>query len=270
MHSVPVFRPPLRMSLRPGRALAVSAAAALIAVATGCASADVSGSTSGPGASTTLGGPTKLVLVGDSLAEEAAPLVAFLLPGVTVVDRHFGGTAPCDWTAQDLEADASSVVVISFTGNSGTPCMSDGASDFIRGDALIDKYRDDVRSLVESASAAGAMVMLVGQPTRADAVPGTDDVDALNEVYTELAEADGVGFVDAGAAVEDDGAYAPVLPCLPTEPECNASGENVVRSNDGLHFCPGDYETPCPVYSAGAFRFAASIVDATKDPAAFE
>ena len=67
-------------------------------------------------------------------------------------------------------------------------------------------------------------------------------------------------FVDAGAAVEaPDGSFVHSLPCVTYEPKCAKSGSNVVRSDDGRHFCPGKYLDPCPVYASGAFRFAYAI-----------
>jgi hypothetical protein len=63
-----------------------------------------------------------------------------------------------------------------------------------------------------------------------------------------------------------NGAFTWSLPCLPFEPCTGASGTNIVRSPDGVHFCPtGDttiegYFEVCNVYSSGAFRFAAAML----------
>jgi len=200
-------------------------------------------------------------LVGDSLAEEAAPYLQRLLGGKAFVPQFFAGTAPCDWLGKDLQATETSIVVISFTGNSRTPCMSDGAGGYLHGQALVDKYRADIGALIAEARSAGAHALLVGQPTRASVVAGNDEVQGINHVYTDLADASGISFVDAGAAVETaDGSYAERLACLPGEAECAASGSNDMRNDDGLHFCPGPPTPgPCPVYSSGAFRFASAI-----------
>jgi hypothetical protein len=166
----------------------------------------------------------------------------------------------------------TSIVVITFTGNSQTPCMSDDAGGFLDGQGLVEKYREDVESLVDRARDRGARVLLVGQPIRRDDVGGNDEVEAINAVYRDIAGAEFVSFVDAGAAVENpDGTYAQVLPCLSGEPECDPSGANVVRNDDGLHLCPGGSHTgTCPSYASGAWRFAMRIVEAVNDPAAFE
>ena len=62
------------------------------------------------------------------------------------------------------------------------------------------------------------------------------------------------------AKQRDDGGFAMSLPCLPGEAECDPSGSNVIRNDDGLHFCPGSPPPgPCTVYASGAFRFANAI-----------
>ncbi|MEQ1786121.1 MAG: hypothetical protein ABL966_03640, partial [Acidimicrobiales bacterium] len=58
--------------------------------------------------------------------------------------------------------------------------------------------------------------------------------------------------------------FALALPCLPGEVECGTTGRNAVRSDDGVHLCPGTAPTPCPVYSSGAYRFAEAIAAALR------
>jgi hypothetical protein len=212
--------------------------------------------------------PESVVLVGDSLAEQAAPYLEAMLEPIALVPRFFGGTAPCDWLERDLGITASSVVVISFTGNSTSPCMSDGVGGHLQGQAVLDKYQSDVDGLIVEALTVGARVVLVVQPAQAESLGGNLLVAGLNEAYTERSTPADIDLVDAGAAVENvDGTFAQALPCLPGEEQCDPSGSNVVRSDDGLHFCPGSPPPgPCPVYSSGAFRFAQSIADAVNQP----
>jgi lysophospholipase L1-like esterase len=211
-------------------------------------------------------------VLGDSLAEESMQYVHLLTSEKEFRPHFFGGTAPCDWLDRDVDASKTSIVIITFTGNSQTPCMADDAGGFLAGEELVDKYESDVRSLVEKARDDGAHVILVGQPSRRDDVGGNDEVEALNAVYRDVADDEFVSFVDAGAAVENaDGSYAQDLPCVPDEPECEADGSNTVRNDDGLHFCPGGpHGATCPTYASGAWRFAVAVVDAIEDPAVFE
>ncbi len=211
------------------------------------------------------------VLVGDSLAQEANPMLQYLNGDVPVTPKFWGGTAPCDWLAVDLEADPSSVVVISFTGNSLTPCMEDGRGGHLRGDALVATYRADIGVLIDRARRAGARVVLVGQPYRSASFADDAVVDGINAAYQEYASAFRyVSFVDAGAAVETpDGLYADRLPCSEYDVDCAPDGTVVVRG-DGVHFCPIIGENPCSVWSSGAFRFAMTIADAVHHPDRYE
>ncbi|MBI5089100.1 MAG: hypothetical protein HZB15_09665 [Actinobacteria bacterium] len=206
---------------------------------------------------------TRIVLLGDSLAQEAQPVLQYLVAPVEVVPKYWGGTAPCDWLDVDLDADPATTVVITFTGNSLTPCMDDGAGGHLADHALVDRYRLDVTMLVERALAAGGRVVLIGQPVRAAKFDADIEVAGINEAYRALAaDLAGVSFFDAGAAVEaPDGSFAERLPCTPYDSDCAADGMTVVRG-DGVHFCPVPGRNPCPVWSAGALRFALGIAAA--------
>ena len=114
----------------------------------------------------------------------------------------------------------------------------------------------------------GVHVYLVGTPIDQSSVAGWD---RLDDIYRQMAEANphAVTYVDAGTAVESrSGGFTRQLPCMSIEPSCGTNGTNVVRSPDGIHFCPdGTPATrgvtgPCDEYSPGAFRFALAIVSA--------
>jgi len=117
---------------------------------------------------------TEVVLVGDSIAQEAAPSLREQLGDTELRDRFLGGTAPCDWLGEDLEVTSTRIVVISFTGNSLTPCMADGAGGFVHGEALVDRYRADLTTMVDQVRAQGAPVILVGQPQRGPAASSAE------------------------------------------------------------------------------------------------
>ena len=213
----------------------------------------------------------RLVLVGDSLAEATAPVISYVTSGKEFVRKFFGGTAPCDWIDDDLEATPTTVVVITFTGNNMTPCMLDETGANLIDEPLVEKYRADVGVLIDHATAAGAWVVLVGQPLRHPRFDAELEVDGINAVYQEYAATmSRVSYVDAGHLVETpDGGYTDRLPCIDLDTDCAPDGTTVVRG-DGVHFCPVVYTDPCPVWSSGAVRFGLGIASAANNPANFE
>ena len=213
----------------------------------------------------------RLVLVGDSLAHEVSPVIRYMTPGKDFVEKFFGGTAPCDWIDADLEATNSTVVVISFSGNSMTPCMIDETGANLIDERLVEKYRTDVGVLIDHATAAGARVVLVGQPVRDPRFDADLEVGGINVMYQDYAAAmPRVSYVDAGGLVENaDGRFTDRLPCTDLDTGCAPDGTTLVRS-DGIHFCPVVGTLPCPVWSSGATRFGLGIAAAANDPAAFD
>jgi hypothetical protein len=216
-----------------------------------------------------------VILYGDSLAWEAeAPFVAAFArqPGVHVLTRTFGGTAICDYL-DEMRRDATTLapgaVVLEFSGNALTPCMAQAARDGVGGAEYWARYRADAQAAIEIFAASGTRVLFAGAPkSRSQEITGDFHGGRVNAMYAEIAAAhDGVTYVDAGAAVLDDGRWTATLPCLPGEP-CTGGvdGEgravNLVRAPDGGHFCPAADDAErgvveaCPVWSAGAFRYA--------------
>ena len=235
------------------------------------AMAPSSSSASGGGWTKPAARSNRVVLVGDSLAQEVTPFLQFLTPGKAFVPKFWGGTAPCDWRDVDLQANRRSVVVISFTGNSLTDCMSDGQGGHLVDEAVVDQYRYDIGVLIDKARRVGARVVLVGQPLRDATFDADVEVNGINEVYRQFAVAyPFVSFIDAGRAVElPDGRFTDRLPCTSYDVDCADDGMTVVRG-DGVHFCPIEGENPCSVWSSGAFRFALVIASATNNPRVFD
>ena len=209
-------------------------------------------------------------LFGDSLGYQAEPYLDMFFAetgNYTVSNNTYGGTATCDWLSKMATAaaeDPQSAVLV-FSGNAFTPCM-DGVA--LRSPQYYDLYTTDTEKAIGIFSAVGAHVFLVGTPIDQSSVAGWD---RLDDIYRQLAQANplAVTYVDAGAAVESpSGGFTWDLPCMNIEPSCGANGTNVVRSPDGIHFCPdGTPSTrgvtgPCDEYSPGAFRFALAIVSA--------
>ena len=214
--------------------------------------------------------PEQVDLFGDSLGYQAEPYLDMFFAEThdyTVSNYTYGGTATCDWLSRMAAAAAErpQAALLVFSGNAFTPCM-DGVT--LRSPQYYDLYTTYTEQAIGIFSAVGAHVFLVGTPVDESSVAGWDHLDDL---YRQLAQANPltVTYVDAGASVETaTGGFTWALPCMSIEPSCGPDGTNVVRSPDGIHFCPeGTPATrgvtgPCDEYSPGAFRFALAMVSA--------
>jgi hypothetical protein len=221
-------------------------------------------------------GQAEVDIFGDSLAYQAAPYFNALVEAsgqAKVDDFVFGGTATCDWLP-DMRRVARThpprVVVMEFAGNTFTACMR---SCIPESSSTISRYCSAMSQAIRIFLAVGTHIYLEGTPidyrqwTVHD--PHWDD---LNRAFAQLAEVypGRVTYVDAGRAVEGgDQAFVWMLPCLAFEP-CTGPTvagvrNDVVRSPDGVHFCPDQsgnpvgQVVPCDVYSSGAFRFASAM-----------
>ncbi len=216
--------------------------------------------------------PARVALFGDSLSYQAEPYFVRLMAAADTTNTTYyashGGTALCDWLARMRTMRATmhfDAVILEFSGNALTPCMA-GIDNYTP--AYYAKYRADTLAAIAIWVPAGAHVFLVGAPVTRAQQAADPNWDALDLQYAQIAAADPahVTYVDAGAAVEEPGGtFAQTLPCLYAEP-CTGPvvggvRSNVVRSTDGVHFCPvtADHDV-CPVYSSGAFRFADAMV----------
>lgn len=223
--------------------------------------------------------PAQVALYGDSLSMQSQPYFKRLLAAADTSNTTYysshGGTAICDWLAKMRKMAATlhvKAVMLEFGGNAITPCMA-GVGYYTP--AYYAKYRADTMAAIAIWVDTGAHVFLIGTPVTRAQQESVSHWDALNLQFAQIAAADPghVTFVDAGAAVEgQDGTYAQTLPCLIGEPctgpVVNGVPSNVVRSADGVHFCPvAEVRESCPVYSSGAFRFADAMVHGLVTPA---
>jgi hypothetical protein len=221
-------------------------------------------------------GGARIVLYGDSLAMQSAQDFQYLgdAAHATTFLAAYSGIAICDILprlASDTDSFHPTVAVLEFSGNDLTPCMRGYK---VGSPAYIKKYEQDAHAAVTTLRHGGVRVILAGAPEVANARLSYN-VTQLNTMYTVLAASiRGASYVDAGQSVLARGRFAWTLPCLPSEPCNGAAGTNVVRSPDGIHFCPtgrttiqGPYDL-CDVYSSGAYRFAtAMLVPALRTPA---
>ena len=179
-------------------------------------------------------------LFGDSLGYQAEPYLDMFFAQThdyTVSNYTYGGTATCDWLSKMAvaAADRPQAALLVFSGNAFTPCM-DGVT--LRSPQYYDLYTTYTKQAIGIFSAVGAHVFLVGTPVDESSVAGWDHLD---DIYRQLAQANPltVTFVDAGTSVETaTGGFTWTLPCMSIEPSCGPDGTNVVRSPDGIHFCP--------------------------------
>jgi hypothetical protein len=208
---------------------------------------------------------------GDSLSMEAGGFFNFFLgPSATVVNRSYGGTAPCSWGA-DMFAQAAffrpQAVVLQFSGTAFSPCMGGVVPGTL---AYYFKYAADTQDVISLFGSVGARVYVAGYPI---SLRSPSWWNGLNQVYAAVAaQHPNSVFVDAGASVEANGRFTWTLPCSYFEP-CNVPclgqavvpGSNCVRDPEGAHLCPGGNEFfngflgTCPEWASGAFRYGLAL-----------
>jgi hypothetical protein len=212
--------------------------------------------------------PPRIVLYGDSLSMQSAQDFQFFADaeGAPVLLRAYSGTAICDALPR-IPSDATSwqpnVAVLQFSGNALTNCMKGYEAGT---PAYFTKYRHDAQAAIDALRSHGVRVLLIGSPISSWTAL-SENATRVNAMYADLAKANrGVAYVDAGQSVLSDGKFTWTLPCLAIEPCTGKAGTNVVRSPDGVHFCPsgrttteGRYDV-CDVYSSGALRFALAML----------
>ncbi len=219
-----------------------------------------------------------VVLYGDSLAWEASNFFTSTIAaaGIThVMTRTLGGTAICD-ALPSMQTDAATMhpdaVVVEFSGNAFTPCMRDTSGQPLTGGALYAKYVADAEHVISIFASSGTEVYFAGAPLSLQEAQTHDAyADLFNHMYASLAADNArVRYIDAGAAVLEDGRWTETLPCLADEPCAGRSGTdgrgvNVVRAPDGHHFCPeiptavAGVVAACAVWDSGAFRYGTAM-----------
>ncbi len=241
----------------------------ILLLCTGC------GVSTGNGPSGSTHEPAEVVLFGDSLAFQAAPYFTWLVQSsgeAQVKSDVFSGTATCDWlpAMRRVARLHPRAVVMEFFGNTFTKCMGGCVAE---SSTAISRYCSDMTTAVHLFMDVGTPIYLEGTPITYTQWKTHDrHWNDLNHAFAVLASKypGRVTYVDAGEAVEGSGGtFAWTLPCLYFEP-CDGPiiggvRNDVVRSPDGVHFCPANsghglgLVTPCPVYSSGAYRFASAM-----------
>ena len=212
-------------------------------------------------------GPMRVGEYGDSLAMQAVPFFNNVLGGAVTREIQYGGASICSWFDQ-MQQDAATfrpeAVVLEFSGDAMSPCMN-GVQLYTP--AYYAKYEADEVAAIALFERIGARVYVAGYPVSL----GTESNplwDQLNQDYASIAGASpDATYIDAGASVENNGAFAFSLPCLYFEPCLNqpSPGQNLVRDPAGSHFCPDGNGTIvgvivyCDTWASGAYRYGSAM-----------
>jgi hypothetical protein len=220
-------------------------------------------------------GKWRVVMYGDSLSVESGPHIARALTNskqAIFINRATSGSAPCDWRElirHDVAAKKNvEFAIVEIYGNNASRCQLRIAGGFRPRTDSTDywtMYRKDIKDTL-ALFPASVKVMLVAAPAASvDRITGhSHKARMLAMMATFASHRDNTFVVDAGLRVEEPaGHFARITPCAPAGPCPNhpSRGLAVVRSHDGLHFCPQivfaktELLKHCPVISYGAWRF---------------
>ena len=213
----------------------------------------------------------RVVIFGDSLTIEAKGSgdAATILRGYAV---DWAGTkymtSPCNGiAAAKALAYVPDIVVINYAGNSGS--FQDNCMKGEKGQALADRYRKDVQTLIDRFRNGRTKIVIVGAPARKPSLADT------NLVFTTLRAlaadpANQVGFFDGGRLLTPDrDAPTRAATCLSpreTGSRCGTSKDpkkNYIRDAQLEHLCPtgGTIGGTCGTYSSGAVRLTLNLRD---------
>jgi hypothetical protein len=216
--------------------------------------------------------PARVSLFGDSLTYQArAAFLAETVPlgvrFVTVSTRP--GAALCDdrdAIVRDLTSKRPDLLVLEYSGNSFTPCMTDerGGQLTIGSRMWRERYREDLDRIATIAASTGTDVVWATAPPVEKIGTPPDYPARIEAIARAVADRDPrVRVADTGAAVAAQDGFARTLPCRPDEVAlCGADDRIAVRAEDRLHFdCIGtiDFMGGCIGYSAGARRYGAAL-----------
>lgn len=228
------------------------------------------------------------VVFGDSLITQAAAQLSADLPNFKIDQYSYPAQAACHFLGTVkwfLKSHKAHVAIIEFFGNDNkdTPCIN---KQPIESPGYYAQYKANVSTMVREFVRAGTHVFLIGViPDAVQVAAGDRHWDELNVIYSAIARSytkKDVTFVNVQQVIESDGRFTWYLPCLKGEKGCDASipgivtpppgGNNIVRSIEGLHFCPRYPATSnglynfihCQTYASGTFRYGGFIADAVE------
>jgi hypothetical protein len=211
---------------------------------------------------------SRVAFFGDSLGSETHPHLARLLAdrGADYRFEGYPGAATCDYLDEMRSSERDyrpDVVVMLFTGNALTPCITDRSGDG-RGivgpdgstfdlSAFETAYLDDTRAAVATFGATVDVVLVGPPPTHPARSAAALFIDVL---YQRIAdEHANVWYLSPDRLLTEDGDYVDELPCTFIEP-CNPGERVPIRADDRGHLC-----APQPTFCFGGYRMGVMISD---------
>ncbi|MCU1371576.1 MAG: hypothetical protein JWO77_2770 [Ilumatobacteraceae bacterium] len=179
-------------------------------------------------------------------------------------------TSPCNGIAAAKKVTyVPDVVVINYAGNSGS--FQENCMNGEQGQALADRYRKDVQTLISRYRNGTTKIVILGAPARKQTLAQS------NLVFTTLQSlaadpANQVAFYDGGRLITPNRVPTRAATCLSpreTGDRCGTSADpkkNDIRDAQLEHLCPtgGTINGSCGRYSSGAVRLTLNIRDAIK------
>jgi len=196
-----------------------------------------------------------LAVVGDSFAQQSNPQLDALAheQGFTLQAFGMGGTSICHFAdvLDDLAASPPRVLVLSFAGNDLPHSCFNPTGEVRDAETVAAGYRPELDEVTARFLELGSKVYVVLPPPIRDAQYEAR-ASAMRQLYRSAHEAEpAVGLIDTAGRLDPDGVgFVPALPCEEWDTDCPASGEIVVRQDDGIHLTP-----------AGGERYARAILD---------
>jgi hypothetical protein len=216
----------------------------------------------------------RVVIFGDSLTIESKGSgdAASILSGYRL---DWSGTkymtSPCNGIAYAKKLTyVPDFVIINYGGNSGS--YQENCMNGEHGQALADRYRADITTLIGRFRNGTTKIVVVGAPTRKPTQADTNLV-FTTEKAVAADPANGVGFFDGGRFITPNrtstSRFAACLSPRETGSRCGTSGtagKNYIRDAWHEHLCPngGQIDGSCTVYSSGAVRLTLNFRDGLK------
>jgi hypothetical protein len=216
----------------------------------------------------------RVLIFGDSITIEAKGSgdAASILSGYRV---DWAGTkymtSPCNGIALAKKVTyVPDIVIINYAGNSGS--FQDNCMAGEKGQALADRYRADVQTLISRYRNGTTKIVIVGAPAR------KASLETSNLVFTTLqslasAPSNQIGFFDGGRLITPNRSVptraATCLSPRETGSRCGTSQDpkkNYIRDGGLEHLCPtgGTINGSCGTYNSGAVRLTLNLRDGIK------